>query len=55
MHVDDFQVMGPDLKKINRLIYAQFKKYQLKTVKIDLFLGIHIENPDKSTLKLSQG
>ncbi|KAI0991395.1 hypothetical protein K3495_g16792, partial [Podosphaera aphanis] len=55
MHVDDFQVMGPDLKKIDQLMHALYKKYKLKAVKTDLFLGIHIEYPDKTTLKLSQG
>ncbi|KAI0993175.1 hypothetical protein K3495_g15009 [Podosphaera aphanis] len=47
--------MGPDLKKIDQLIHALYKKYKLKAVKTDLFLGIHIEYPDKTTLKLSQG
>lgn len=34
---------------------ALHKWYKLKTVKTDLFLGIHISNPDNRTLKLSQG
>ena len=55
MHVDDFQVMGPDLKKINQLMHALYKKYKLKTVESNLFLGINIENPDDNTLRLSQG
>ncbi|KAI1002331.1 hypothetical protein K3495_g5871 [Podosphaera aphanis] len=55
IHVDDFQVMGPNLGKIETLMKALHKKYKLKTVEIDLFPGIHISNPDKNTLKLSQG
>lgn len=55
IHVDDFQVMGPDTGKIKTLMKALHKKYKLKAVKTDLFLGIHISNPDKLTLKLSQG
>lgn len=55
IHVDDFQVMGPNLKKIDRLMSALNKKYKLKTVKTDLFLGINISNPAKDILKLSQG
>lgn len=34
---------------------ALHKKYKLKTVKSDLFLGINISNPDKDVLKLPQG
>lgn len=55
LYVDDFQVMGPDLSKIEKLMHALHNKYKLKIVKTDLFLGINISNPDKSTLKLSQG
>lgn len=55
LYVDDFQVMGPDLTKIENLIHALHNKYKLKIVKTDLFLGINKSNPDKSTLKLSQG
>ena len=55
IHVDDFQVMGPSIDKIEKLMKALNKKYNLKSVKTDLFLGIHINNPDKYTLKLSQG
>lgn len=55
LHVDDFQVMGPNLKKIDKLMQALHKKYKLKTVNTNLFLGIHISNPNKHTLKLSQG
>ena len=31
------------------------QRYQLKTVNTDLFLGIHISNPSRDTLLLSQG
>lgn len=55
IHVDNFQVMGPDEKKIDDLMCSLHKKYKLKSVKTDLFLGINISNPDKRTLKLSQG
>lgn len=54
-HVDDFQVMGPKLDKIEQLMHALCKKYKLKTVKTDLFLGINISNPTKNVMKLSQG
>ncbi|KAI0991275.1 hypothetical protein K3495_g16912, partial [Podosphaera aphanis] len=55
MYVDDFQIMGPDVKKIESIMKALHKKYQLKTVKTNLFLGIHISNPTEDTLVLSQG
>ncbi|KAI1000334.1 hypothetical protein K3495_g7861 [Podosphaera aphanis] len=55
IHVDDYQVMGPSSKKIDGLMNALHKKYKLKTVKSDLFLGINISNPAKDVLKLSQG
>lgn len=55
LHVDDFQVIGPNVNKIDKLMQALYKRYKLKAVKTDLFLGIHISNPDKQTLKLSQG
>ncbi|KAI0995347.1 hypothetical protein K3495_g12834 [Podosphaera aphanis] len=55
MHVDDFQVMGPDLGKIETLMQALHKKYKLKSVSTDLFLGINITYPRKDTLLLSQG
>ncbi|KAI0991324.1 hypothetical protein K3495_g16863 [Podosphaera aphanis] len=32
MHVDDFQVMGPNLAKIESLMQALHKKYKLKSV-----------------------
>lgn len=50
IHVDDIQVMGPNLSKVDRLMNALHKRYKLKPVKTDLFLGIHINNPDKRTL-----
>ena len=55
MYVDDFQIMGPDLKKIKFIMKALHKRYKLKTVETNLFLGIHITNPTKDTLVLSQG
>lgn len=55
IHVDDFQIMGPNLLKIEKLLTALYKKYKLKSVKTDLFLGINISNPNKYSLKLSQG
>lgn len=55
MYVDDFQILGPNIRKINALMYALHKKYKLKTVNTDLFLGIHIVNPNPDTLVLSQG
>ena len=54
LHVDDFQVMGPSLKKINHLMSSLHKKYQLKNVSTDLFLGIKIKQSD-GMIKLSQG
>lgn len=47
--------MGPKVEKIEKLMRALFKKYKLKTVKTDLFLGINISKSDKNILKLSQG
>ena len=55
MYVDDFQIMGPNLKKIEELMRVLHQRYQLKTVNTDLFLGIHISNPSRDTLLLSQG
>ncbi|KAI1000025.1 hypothetical protein K3495_g8171 [Podosphaera aphanis] len=55
MRVDDFQVMGPNLAKIESLMQALRKKYKLKSVSTDLLLGIHISYPSKDTLALSQG
>ncbi|KAI0992005.1 hypothetical protein K3495_g16181, partial [Podosphaera aphanis] len=55
LHVDDFQVMGPNLSKIESLMHALQKKYNLKTVNTDLFLGIEIKSSPHGTLKLSQG
>lgn len=55
LHVDDFQVMGPNLTKIEKLMSALYKKYKLKMVNTDLFLGIHISKPSKNILELSQG
>ena len=55
MYVDDFQIMGPDLKKIEFIMNALHKRYKLKTVEANLFQGIHITNPTKDTLVLSQG
>lgn len=37
IHVDDFQVMGPSIGKVEKLMRALYKKYKLKTVKTDLF------------------
>ena len=47
--------MGPDLSKIDKLMLALHKKYKLKKVKTDLFLGKQISTLDKGTLKLFQG
>lgn len=55
IHVDDFQVIGPNLNEIDKLMQSLYRKYKLKSVETDLFLGIQISNPDKRTLKLSQG
>lgn len=55
MYVDDFQIVGPNLDKINNLLKILHNKYNLKTVNTDLFLGIRITNPAEDTLALSQG
>lgn len=55
MHVDDFQVVSPHQSKIDLLMSALYRKYNLKTVSTDLFLGIEISHPAPETLKLSQG
>ncbi|KAI1000674.1 hypothetical protein K3495_g7521 [Podosphaera aphanis] len=54
LHVDDFQVMGPNLEKIKRLMCTLHKKYKLKPFKTDLFLGINIKETDNK-LVLSHG
>ncbi|KAI0991130.1 hypothetical protein K3495_g17057, partial [Podosphaera aphanis] len=55
IHVDDFQVMGPNISKIENLMKSLHSQYKLKSVNTDMFLGIHISNPHEGTLKLSQG
>ncbi|KAI0998773.1 hypothetical protein K3495_g9424 [Podosphaera aphanis] len=55
MHVDDFQVVSPHQSKIDLLMSALYRKYNLKTVSTDLFLGIEISHPALEILKLSQG
>lgn len=55
IHVDDIQVMGPNIEKIEKLMKSLRNKYMLISVDVNPFLGIHISNPDKHTLKLSQG
>lgn len=55
MHVDDFQVVSPHQSKIDQLMSALYRKYNLKTVSTDLFLGIEISHPSTTVLKLSQG
>ncbi|KAI1000752.1 hypothetical protein K3495_g7445 [Podosphaera aphanis] len=55
MHVDDFQVVSPHQSKIDLLMSALYRKYNLKTVSTDLFLGIEISHPAPKILKLSQG
>ncbi|KAI0997156.1 hypothetical protein K3495_g11032 [Podosphaera aphanis] len=55
MHVDDFQVLSPHQSKIDQLMKALHRKYNLKSVNTDLFLGINISRPSTTTLKLSQG
>lgn len=54
IHVDDIQVMGPNKSNIEKPMRALHKKYKLKTVDSNLFLGIYISNPSKNSLKLSQ-
>ena len=55
MYVDDFQIMGPNIREIEALMRILHKKYNLKTVTTDLFLGIHIKYPSRNSLVLSQG
>ena len=45
--------MGPNLGKIEALMQALRKRYKLKSVSTDLFLGIHISYSRKDTLALS--
>lgn len=54
LHVDDFQILGPDKYKIKGLAKALQSKFKLKIVKTDQFLGIHLRH-DGVDLKLSQG
>lgn len=55
LYVDDFQVMGPYLAKIDSLMHALHSKYKLKTVDMNIFLGIQISYPEKDRLQLTQG
>ena len=55
LHVDDIQILGPSKVKVDKLMEALHMKYKLKSVKTDMFLGIHISTPRKNVLKLSQG
>lgn len=52
IYVDDFQVMGPNLNKIDALMSALRNKYNLKSVNTDLFLGINISHPSADTSTL---
>lgn len=54
LHVDDFFVMGPHLAKIDNLMRALEKAYEIKVVNTDQFLGIKITE-DKGRLKMDQG
>lgn len=54
LHIDDFQVIGPNREKIDILMNALNKKHKLKRVNTYLFLGIHIKEQE-NTLELSQG
>lgn len=54
IHVDDIQIMGPSKSKAEKLMRALHTKYILKTVDSNLFLGIHISNTNKDSLKMSQ-
>ena len=55
VHVDDFQILGPNKAKIDKLLQALGKKYKLNTVSGNLFLGIEIDTSNPQKLKLSQG
>lgn len=55
MHVDDFQVVSPHQSKIDKLMRALYRKYKLKAVSTNMFLGIKISHPTPETIKLSQG
>ena len=54
MHVDDFQILSPSKSKIDWLINGMRKKYNIKTVETNLFLGLHIISKDPEDIKLSQ-
>lgn len=53
LHVDDFQVMGPNRDELNNLMNSLFKKYKIKSVDTNLFLGINIKQSNQK-LTLSQ-
>jgi len=48
MHVDDFQIFSPSLSKIDKLIKSMEKKYTIKVVDTNLFLGLHIQQHGNS-------
>ena len=55
MHVDDFQILSPSLKKVDWLIKSMRKTYNIKLVDTNLFLGLHItENQKTHSMKVSQ-
>lgn len=54
LHVDDFQILGPDQNKIKKLTKALKQKFNFKIVHNDQFLGIQVSHHGNK-LKLSQG
>lgn len=54
LHVDEFQILGPDKKKIVDLAKVLQKKFDFKIITNDQFLGIHVTHQG-NYLKLSQG
>lgn len=53
LHVDDFQILGPDTNKITKLTKALKIKFNFKIVTNDQFLGIQVSH-EGNKLKLSQ-
>lgn len=54
MHVDDFQIFSVTQKRADWFLQGLKKKYKIKTVTTDLFLGIHIKPMKDGKVLLSQ-
>ena len=54
IHVDDLQIFSPDEKRIDWFIDCMRKKYPIKVIDTDVFLGLHIQSQGDDKVKISQ-